>query len=69
MELRHRDTNEVIYSGEFSSMKELIERANLEGANLRAVDLRGANLEGAKMPLFCTWPFGIKEVIIAIYKK
>ena len=54
MELRNRFTDEIIFQGEYNSMKELVEGANLRDANLRDAnlidaDLRYANLEGANL--------------------
>ena len=59
LEIKRFDNDEVIHSGEFSSIKELVEdaivirkslyRANLGGANLRGINLRGINLGGTNL--------------------
>jgi len=59
MEIRNWKTEEIIYSSEKESMKEIIEEAitkkislreaNLIGANLRGADLREANLREANL--------------------
>jgi len=54
MEIKNRFNGEIIHSGDFKSMKELVvnaisEGANLRGANLEYANLEGANLEGANL--------------------
>ena len=59
IEIKHRYTNEVIYSCEAKTIKEAVEKAvkegaylrgaNLESANLESAYLEGANLEGANL--------------------
>jgi uncharacterized protein YjbI with pentapeptide repeats len=52
MDIKRAGTDQVLYSCELESFKEVLEKANLEcvdleGANLKCVDLEGANLKGA----------------------
>ena len=49
MEIKNRFNGEIIHSGDFKSMKELVVNAISEGANLRDANLRGANLRGANL--------------------
>lgn len=46
MELKNKFTGEVIYSGDFKSMTELLSDAISNGANLQDANLRDANLRG-----------------------
>ena len=58
-EIKHRYTNSILFSGEFSSLRLCVEvavssranlsRADLSGANLYGADLSGANLSGANL--------------------
>ena len=71
MEIRNWITQEIIYSAEAESMRELVEtavkkginlkeanlaQANLKGATLERANLKGANLEGATL-----WGANLKE--------
>ena len=54
MDILHRHTGTVIYSGDFSTIAELVSaavanNADLEDANLRDANLRGANLWDADL--------------------
>jgi len=49
IEIRHKLTNAVLWSGEADSLKAGIERALEDGANLRWANLDGANLDGANL--------------------
>ena len=64
VEIKSRFTNEVLFSGEYASLKDAVVAAvkaganlcgadlcgaYLRGANLRGADLRGANLRGANL--------------------
>jgi hypothetical protein len=49
MEIKNRFTGNVIFAGEFDSMKALVLAAFTSGANLRGADLYGANLRGADL--------------------
>ena len=54
VEIKSRFTNEVLFSGEYASLKDAVVAAvkagaNLRGAYLRGADLRGANLGGADL--------------------
>ena len=49
MEIKNRFNGEIIHSGDFKSMKELVVNAISEGANLRDANLRRANLRGANL--------------------
>ena len=54
MEIKNRFTGEIIHSGDFDTMRELVldaieQDANLRGANLEGANLWGANLEGANL--------------------
>ncbi len=49
MNLKNRFTCEVIHSGDFESMKELVLDAINKGAKLHDADLRFANLQGANL--------------------
>jgi len=71
IEIKHRYTNEVIYSCEAETIKEAVEMADLENANLRNANLCNADLCNAdlrnaknldktiKLPIFCKWSHGI----------
>ena len=58
-EIKHRYTNSILFSGEFSSLRLCVEvavssraslsRADLSGANLYGANLSGANLSGANL--------------------
>lgn len=49
IEIKHRHTGDVLYSGEALSLKELLENAVEYGANLVGANLYGANLVGANI--------------------
>lgn len=54
MEIRHRETQEVLFSQEATTFKPVIEaavsaQAHLRGADLREADLAWANLRGAHL--------------------
>ena len=52
IEIKHRDTDEVIISGEYDSINDALRDntgAELRGAELRGADLRGADLTGADL--------------------
>ena len=54
VEIKSRFTNEVLFSGEYASLKDAVVAAvkagaNLRGAYLGSADLRGANLRGADL--------------------
>jgi len=54
VEIKSRFTNEVLFSGEYASLKDAVVAAvkagaYLRGANLRGAYLRGANLRGADL--------------------
>ena len=49
MEIKNRYTGKIIHSGDFNSMKELVEDAIKNKINLRYAYLEGANLEGANL--------------------
>ena len=66
IEIKHRYTNEVIYSCEAESIKEAVEKAVKENANLRDANLWNADLQNAKnldktikLPMHCEWSHGI----------
>jgi hypothetical protein len=71
IEIKHRYTNEVIYSCEANSFKEAVEKAvkekvNLIGSNLSNSDLSNSNLRGSenldktiKLPMYCKWSHGV----------
>ena len=47
--IKHSYTSNIIFSGEYESIKECVEDANLSGANLEGANLSGANLSGANL--------------------
>lgn len=47
IEIKHRDTGSVLYSGEHESLREAMEAAVLAGAYLDRANLAGANLDRA----------------------
>ena len=54
IEIRHRHTNDVLFSGEYASLRDaavaaVAARANLVGANLADANLAGANIAGADL--------------------
>src|SRR3990167_5908122 len=51
VQIKHRNTHEVIAESESGTLKELVEKhkANLAGASLWGADLRGADLRGASL--------------------
>ena len=48
-EIKHRYTNSILFSGEFSSLRLCVEVAVSSRANLSRADLSGANLYGADL--------------------
>jgi hypothetical protein len=48
-EIRHRYTEEVLYTGGGESLRDVVVAAVKGGANLRGADLGGANLRGADL--------------------
>ena len=49
VEIKSRFTNEVLFSGEYASLKDAVVAAVKAGANLCGADLRGAYLRGANL--------------------
>jgi hypothetical protein len=49
IEIKHRFTENVLYSCEAENMKEAVIEAVINGADLRGANLRGANLDGADL--------------------
>ena len=49
IEIKNRWSGEVLYSGEYASLKEAVEAAVKAGANLRDANLDGADLGGADL--------------------
>ena len=49
VEIKNRWNGEVLYSGEYASLKEAVEAVVKAGANLCDADLTGADLTGAKV--------------------
>ena len=49
VEIKSRFTNEVLFSGEYASLKDAVVAAVKAGANLCGADLRGADLCGANL--------------------
>ena len=49
LELKRWDNEKVIHSGEFDSMKDLVEDAVRKGISLEWADLYGANLYGVDL--------------------
>ena len=48
-EIRHRNTNAVLYAGDGESLRDVVEQAVAAGANLVGAYLDGANLVGANL--------------------
>ena len=49
MKIKHKYLGKVLFESDAPTMRDLIEKANLEGVYLREADLRGANLRGADL--------------------
>ena len=49
MEIKNRYTGEVIFSGDYETMRLCIEAALSDGKNLRGSDLRGSDLRGSDL--------------------
>ena len=58
MEIKNRFTGNVIFAGEFDSMKALVLAAFTSGANLRGADLRGAKNADLAIAMTCILPEG-----------
>ena len=50
IEIKRRNTGEVLWSGEAATLREGVVAAVKAGADLRGADLGGANLRGADLP-------------------
>ena len=48
-QIKNRWNDNVIFEADVETIKELVERANLEGAYLKGAYLKGANLKGANL--------------------
>jgi hypothetical protein len=49
IEIKHRDTNNVLFACDLGTIKEAVEKAVSSGADLYGADLYGANLSGANL--------------------
>ena len=76
MEIKNRYTGEIIFSGDYETMRECVEDAlcseaslrgaDLHNADLRGADLSGANLSGATGAIQWQAPRGCKRVCISV---
>ena len=51
MSITHKLTSEVLFKGEYETLKDMVQSAYLTGANLTCANLTCANLGGAKIKI------------------